>query len=319
LQPARPKSALIVGAFGQDGHYLAQYLIAQGYRVVRLGREHSDGYAGTGGIDILDRAKVEDLVGSLAPAEIYYLAALHHSSEQSTPPLDVLLAASMKVNFEGLLNILQAVAARSPGCRVFFASSALVFGEATSAPQTEDTPMRPTTPYGVSKLAAMGACELYRRHHGTFAVSGIMFNHESPRRSPSFVSRKISIAAARAAKGRVSELRLGALDAELDWSAAEDVVRAAHAMLQTDEAIDCVIASGQLHSVRDFASTAFDFVGLNYEDYVREDDTILHRPATSVPRVGDPSRLRAATGFAPQISFDDMVRSMVKADMEAAA
>jgi GDPmannose 4,6-dehydratase len=319
VQSARPRSALIVGAFGQDGQYLSQYLIEQGYCVMRIGRAHCDGLAGTDGIDILDRAKVGDLIRSFSPAEIYYLAALHHSSEETTPPLDVVLEASMTVNFEGLLNVLQAVMAHSPGCRVFFASSALVFGDASSAPQTEDTPMRPTTPYGVSKLAAMGACELYRRQHGTFAVSGILFNHESPRRSPSFVSRKISIAAAKAAKRQTSELRLGSLDSELDWSAAEDVVRAAHAMLQMDEPIDCVIASGQLHSVREFAQTAFDFVGLNYQDYVREDDKILHRRTAGAPRLGDPSRLRAATGFTPQISFEELVRSMVRADMEALA
>ena len=319
MQQARPKSALIIGAFGQDGHYLSNYLRAQGYSVVRAGRSRIEGHAGVDSFNVLDPTVVARLIGDLLPAEIYYLAAFHHSSEQEPPPLGALLAESMSVHFGGLLNILQGVVTHSPASRVFLASSALVFGDALGASQNEDTPRRPTTPYGVSKVAAMGACELYRRTHGTFAVSGILFNHESPRRGPSFVSRKIAVAAANAAKGQAAKLRLGALDAQVDWSAAEDVVRAAHAMLQMEEAVDYVIASGQLHTVREFARVAFDVVGLDYRDHVSQDDTILHRPATTVPRLGDPSRLREATGFAPQISFEDMVRSMVRAEMESAA
>jgi len=319
VQQTRPKCALIVGAFGQDGHYLSNYLSAQGYSVVRAGRSRIEGHAGADSFDVLDPSVVAELIGDLLPAEIYYLAAFHHSSEQEPPPLDALLAASMSVHFGGLLNILQGVVTRSPASKVFLASSALVFGEALISPQSEETPRLPTTPYGVSKVAAMGACELYRRTHGIFAVSGILFNHESPRRSASFVSRKIAIAAAKAAKGQAAELRLGALDAQLDWSAAEDVVRAAHAMLQMPEPVDCVIASGQLHSVREFARVAFDVVGLDYRDHVTQDDAILHRPVTTVPRLADPSRLRRATGFAPQISFEDMVCSMVRAEMESAA
>jgi len=318
MPPARPKSALIIGAFGQDGHYLSEHLMGQGYEVTRVGRNRTEGRCAAP-IDILDRGQVFSLVDELVPAEIYYLAAFHHSAEDAPPPFEELLATSMRVHVDGLVNVLEAVVNVSPASRVFQASSALVFGEAERAPQNEDTPLQPTTPYGVSKVAAMGACRLYRESHGTFAVSGILFNHESPRRGTRFVSRKIAIAAARAAMGAPADLRLGALEAEVDWSAAEDVMRAAHAMLQMGEPIDCVIASGKLHTVRDFARLAFETVGLDYRDHITQDETILHRRAGDVPRLGDSSRLRKATGFAPSISFDDMVRAMVHAEMESTA
>lgn len=318
MPPARPKSALIIGAFGQDGHYLSEHLAEGGYEVTRVGRDRTEGRS-TAAVDILDRGQVFSLVGDLVPAEIYYLAAFHHSAEDAPPPLDELLSRSMRVHVDGLVNVLEAVVNFSPRSRVFQASSALVFGEAESAPQNEDTPLQPTTPYGVSKVAAMGACRLYREAHGIFAVSGILFNHELPRRGTRFVSRKIAIAAARAAMGAPADLRLGALEAEVDWSAAEDVMRAAHAMLQMGEPVDCVIASGKLHTVRDFVRLAFETVGLDYKDHVTQDETILHRRAADVPRLGDPSRLRKVTGFVPSVSFEDMVRAMVHAEMELAA
>lgn len=316
-RPFSQRSAIVVGAAGQDGTYLGRHLEELGYSVFKVGRSTATIDGNDVPFDILDRDQTRQLVQQVAPDEIYYLAAYHHSAEEQQSCFPEVLRESMTVHFDGVVNVLQAIVDASLPTRLFLASSALVFGDPDHAPQTETTPIRPTTAYGVSKAAAMGACSAYRRQFGVFAAAGIFFNHESPLRTPKFVSKKIAQAAALASRGNTARLRLGALDVHIDWSAAQDAVRAAHAILQIDQAQDFVIASGNTHSVRDFAATAFAAVDLDYGRYVDVDETILQRSVASVPRHGDPSLLRKLTGFRPTISFEAMVRGMVEAELEA--
>jgi len=316
-RPFSQRSAIVAGAAGQDGTYLGRHLEELGYSVVRVGRTTAQVDGKEIPFDILDRDQTRQLVQRAAPDEIYYLAAYHHSAEEQQSSFPDILRESMRVHFDGVVNVLQAIVDGSLPTRVFVASSALVFGDPDHAPQTEATPIRPITAYGVSKAAAMSACSAYRRQFGVFAAAGIFFNHESPLRTPKFVSKKIAQAAALASRGEAALLRLGALDVHIDWSAAQDAVRAAHAILQIEQAQDFVIASGTTHSVRDFAATAFAVVDLDYCRYVEVDETILQRGVASAPRHGDPSLLRKLTGFRPTMSFEAMVRGMVEAELEA--
>lgn len=312
----KARRAIVIGAAGQDGIHLTLHLAGLGYEVLRVTRNsitHVDGE--TQPFDILDSGQSMQLLKSAQPREIYYLAAHHHSAEEAeTNPAEVALR-SMRVHFDGWVNVLESVRSESPTTRAFLASSVLVYGELGESPQSETTPMVPNTPYGISKLAAMGACRTYREQYGVYAACGILFNHDSPLRPASFVSRKIARAAVAASRNAVVHLSLGSLDVELDWSAAADIVRAMHLVLELDDPDDFVIASGELHSVREFAHIAFDQFGLNYEDYVTVDSSILRRPNGSVPRLGDIGRLRRATGYQPQIAFQQLVRDMVSAEL----
>jgi GDPmannose 4,6-dehydratase len=196
--------------------------------------------------------------------------------------------------------------------RLFYASSSLVFGNPDEAPQNENTPRRPVCAYGTTKLAGMNICDIYRREHGMFCCSGILFNHESPYRSPQFVTKKIVSGAVKIHLGLQNELTLGSLAARTDWGAATDYVAAMRAILSLPEPDDFVVATGKLHSVRDFARAAFSALGLEYEQYVREDPALVQRPIRTIPLVGDTSKLTAATGWSPQIGFEAMIQEMVQ-------
>ena len=322
------RCALVLGSGGQDGRILSAQLLAQGMRVVGVDLAAAPRAEGVEpfSIDLSDRALVHALVQREQPAEVYYLAAFHHASEQREQ-VDVghLFRQSFAINVDGLLSTLEALRAHAPQARLFYAASSHVFGAPTASPQNEETELRPQSPYAVSKCAGMGVCRVMREQHHMFAVSGVLYNHESSLRSRDFVSAKIAHAAADVARAlhdglEPPILELASLDSMVDWSAAEDITRAMQAMLRAPAPRDYVVGSGVLHSVRDFCRIAFDELGLPWERYVRvrpvRDGVVAPPNASSRPLlVADASRLGYDTGWVPQVSFDNLCRRLVRENM----
>jgi GDPmannose 4,6-dehydratase len=311
--------AVVVGAAGQDGTLLSSYLLRNGYRVVAVTRQgvcNSDGSVDP--LDLLNKSEVEAFVAKLYPHEIYFLAAHHHSSEEHAGDFGVLLQQSYETHVLRFLSLLEASVKHSPATRLFYAASALVFGHPASHPQDEATPMHPACAYGVTKLSGMGLCEIFRRDRGLFCSAGILFNHESPLRQERFVSSKISKAVVAIKRGIQTELVLGSLDAAIDWSAAEDFVRAMPSVLALDTPEDFVFASGKLHSLQEFCDIAFSAVGLNFRNYVRVAEELIMRKPRATPLHGNPARLMQATGWRPEISFEQLVSGLVQAEMDRA-
>jgi len=301
-----PNRALIVGSGGQDGTLLAQLLASKGYSVAGIGRCD---------LDVLDAKKVIEFTRDLKPEEVYYLAAYHHSSENLPPSSGELFRQSMEVHFLGLVSFLDALVLAAPSSRLFFASSSHIFGAAESGMQTEETRYCPQSEYAITKVAGMRACEHYRRAHGLFASVGILYNHESPLRPAHFISKKIATAAARIARSGGGALELGDLDAQIDWGYAPDYVDAMHRILQLERPSDYIVATGVLHTVRDFADIAFRYVGLDYRNYV----VSKHNPElrNNKKRAGNFAKLNAATGWVPSLSFEEMVMGLVKSEVDA--
>jgi GDPmannose 4,6-dehydratase len=315
------RRALITGVNGQDGSYLAELLLERGYEVIGLVREDAGNRLGR--IQHL-RSQLEIVQGSLLddallrrvleqhrPNEIYNVAARASSSQLLTDP-------TLTAEYNGLavVRLLEAIRAVDPSIRFCQASSSEMFGTATESPQSELTPFRPSNPYGVAKLFAHGMVGTYRENFGVFGCSAILFNHESPRRGPEFVTRKISMGVARIRAGLARSLPLGDLDVTRDWGFAGDYVRAMWQMLQADRADDYVLATGVSHSVREFCELAFAHIGLDYRAYVQTDPRSQRAPE-SMPRVGDASKARQVLGWRPSLSFEQLVRTMVDADIVA--
>lgn len=278
---------------------------------------HADGVIEP--LDLLDKAEVEAFVAKVSPKEIYFLAAHHHSSDEDTGVLSELLQKSYETHCQRLLTLLEACVRHSPLTRIFYASSALVFGHPDHAPQDEETPMHPVCAYGITKLFGMGLCEIFRRDRALFCSAGILFNHESKLRHPKFVSKKISSAVAAIKRGTQTELVLGSLDSEVDWSAAEDFVEAMRMTLALDVPEDFVFASGKLGSLRDFCDIAFSSVGLDYRNHVRVEQALIVRQPRVIPLHGNPAKLMRLTGWRPRIGFEEMVSSLVRAEMDRIA
>jgi len=243
--------------------------------------------------------------------ECYHLAAQSFVAESFADGF-----STMNTNINGTHYMLAALRELQPGCRFYFAGSSEMFGKVREAPQNEETSFHPRSPYGISKVAGFDLTRNYREAYGMYCVSGILFNHESPRRGFEFVTRKITSTVARIKLGLASELRLGNLEAQRDWGHATDYVRAMHLMLQQPAPDDYVIATGKTHSVRDFCASAFQLVGLDWEKHVVVDDK-FYRPAEVDLLVGDSSKARQALGWKPTYCFDELVRDMVNADLEA--
>lgn len=298
---------LIVGSAGQDGTLLGQLLRARGDTVTGLRR---------GDLDIADPVAVASFVGDTRPTAVYFLATHHHSSEDVIEDEGELFHASTRINLTAPVNFLAAVAAQRPSARFFYAASSLVFGATDGAAQDEETPLRPDTAYGITKLAGMLACRRYREAHGLHASTGILFNHESPLRPTRFLSRKIAVAVASIARTGTGELVLGDLDAQVDWGYAPDYVDAMVRIAELDRADDFVVATGAAHAVREFAEIAFRVVGLDYRAHVREAPGVLRRRLP--PRIGNPAKLIAATGWRPSLDFTQMVERLVHAELERA-
>jgi GDPmannose 4,6-dehydratase len=314
-------TALITGITGQDGSYLAEFLLSRGYRVVGLVRPDSPANYGRLAacrhqIDIvvgslLDQPRLQSLVEECRPTEIYNFAARASSSQLFSEPL-------LTGDYNGLavVRLLESIRLVDPSIRFCQASSSEMFGNSRESPQGETTPFRPRNPYGIAKLFAHGMVGSYRTNHNLFACSSILFNHESPRRGREFVTRKISMAAARIAAGLDSQLHLGSLDATRDWGYAADYVIAMWRMLQAAEPEDYVLATGISHSVEEFCEIAFRHVGLNFRNHVVQSPGAI-RPPELTPLVGDSRRAQKQLEWSHTVSFDELVRMMVDADVRA--
>jgi len=313
-------TALITGITGQDGSYLAELLLAKGYRVVGVIRRSSTTpFERIGHIaeriefvsaDLLDQHSLVDAMRDAQPDEIYNLAAQSFVQTSWTQPV-----LTGEFTALGVTRVLEAMKKAAPDARFYQASSSEQFGKVVETPQRESTPFYPRSPYGVAKVYGHWITVNYRESFGLYAVSGILFNHESERRGLEFVTRKISDAVARISCGLQKELRLGNLDARRDWGFAGDYVDAMWRMLQQPEPDDYVIGTGVTWSVRDFCEAAFNVVGLDYREHVVQDERFF-RPAEVDLLVADPSKARERLGWAPQVSFEQLVQRMVEADLD---
>ena len=313
-------TALITGITGQDGSYLAELLLAKGYRVVGVVRRSSTTpYERIAHLvdrlelvsaDLLDQTSLTDAVHDTQPDEIYNLAA--QSFVQTSWSQPVLTGEFTAL---GVTRILEAMKKAAPKARFYQASSSEMFGKVVEVPQRESTSFYPRSPYGVAKVYGHWITVNYRESYEMFAVSGILFNHESPRRGLEFVTRKVTDAAARIKLGLAREVRLGNLDSRRDWGFAGDYVDAMWRMLQQDEPRDFVIGTGQTWSVRDLCQLAFDAVGLDYREFVVQDERFF-RPAEVDLLVADPTRAREQLGWTPHVSFAELISMMVDADLQ---
>lgn len=315
------RRALVTGINGQDGSYLAELLLERGYEVIGLVREDAGDRLGRiqhirSQLEVIEGSLLDDallrrVLAGCRPHEIYNFAARASSSQLLTDP-------TLTAEYNGLavVRLLEAIRAVDPGIRFCQASSSEMFGTATQSPQNELTPFRPRNPYGVAKLFAHGMVGTYRENFGVFGCSAILFNHESPRRGPEFVTRKITMGVARIRTGLTRSLPLGDLDVTRDWGFAGDYVRAMWQMLQAEVADDYVVATGVSHSVREFCDLAFGYVGLDYRAYVQTDPGARRAPE-SMPFVGDAGKARRELGWQPSMSFERLVRTMVDADIVA--
>ena len=319
--------ALITGISGQDGSYLAELLLSKGYEVHGIVRRVAieDPEHRLGRIQhLLDRlvlhagslesyASMHSVVRQSQPNECYHLAAQSFVSYSFEDEF-----STLNTNINGTHYLLSALKSEAPDCRFYFAASSEMFGHAEETPQNERTRFHPRSAYGISKVAGYELTRNYREAHHLHASSGILFNHESPRRGFEFVSRKITSAIARIAAGRGGKVRLGNLEARRDWGYAPEYVEAMWMMLQRPEPDDYVVATGETHSVREFAELAFSRAGLDWHDYV-EIDPVLYRPAEVELLLGDAAKARATLGWSPGTSFEGLVCCMVDADMALAA
>src|SRR5436309_68712 len=320
------KKALITGITGQDGSYLAEHLLDLGYEVHgivrRVALEQPERRLSRIA-HLQDRIKLHS--GSLESyPSIFHVISRHDFDECYHLAAQSFVAESfadgfstMSVNVDGTHYVLAALRELRPQCRFYFAGSSEMFGRVRETPQRESTPFHPRSPYGISKVAGFHLTMNYREAYGMYCVSGILFNHEGPRRGFEFVTRKISSTVAQIKMGLATELRLGNLEARRDWGHAKDYTRAMHLMMQQPEPDDYVVATGESHTVREFCERAFDHAGLDYKKYVIEDDR-FYRPAEVDQLVGNSSKIRAL-GWKPEYNFDELIKEMVESDLDTAA
>jgi GDPmannose 4,6-dehydratase len=314
------KTALITGITGQDGSYLAELLLEKEYRVVGMTRRTStDVHERIGHLgdrieivsgDLLDQSSMTQIVADILPDEIYNLAAQSFVPTSWAQPV-----LTGEFTALGVTRVLEAIRSVDKRIRFYQASSSEMFGKVHAVPQREDTPFYPRSPYGVAKVYGHWITVNYRESYDMFATSGILFNHESPRRGKEFVTRKITDGVARIKLGITHELRLGNLDSQRDWGFAGDYVRAMWLMLQQEHADDYVVATGRTHAVREFVRLAFSAVDLDWEPHTVVDPR-FYRPAEVDLLVGDPSKARRVLGWEPEVSFEELVQRMVAADMD---
>jgi GDPmannose 4,6-dehydratase len=312
-------TALITGITGQDGSYLAELLLEKGYRVVGTVRRssttpyeriaHLVDRVELASADLLDQTSLTDVVGEFAPDEIYNLAAQSFVQASWTQPV-----LTGEFTALGVTRMLEAMKKAAPKARFYQASSSEMFGKVVESPQRENTPFYPRSPYGVAKVYGHWITVNYRESFGLYAVSGILFNHESPRRGLEFVTRKVTDAAARIKLGKATDVTLGNLDSRRDWGFAGDYVDAMWRMLQPEDPDDYVVGTGHTWSVRQLCDAAFSYLGLDYRDYVKQDQKYM-RPAEVDLLVADPTKARTVLGWEPRVSFEELVRMMVDADV----
>lgn len=313
------KRAFITGISGQDGIYLAELLLSKGYEVYgllrrtsqpieeRLGHLTNLVHAEHG--DLTDSLSLRRILEKVQPDEVYNLAAQSHVGWSFQTP-----ESTFDITGAGVIRLLEAIRQTSPHSKFYQASTSELFGQTLEIPQKETTPFHPRSPYGVAKIAAYWATVNYREGYNIFASNGILFNHESERRGEEFVTRKISIAAAKISLGLQDKVHLGNLDAKRDWGYAPEYVDAMWRMLQQDKPDDYIIATGETHTVREFCDHAFRFVNKNYEDHVVVDPA-FYRPAEVHLLIGDPSKAKKELGWEPKVTFEELVQRMVEADI----
>jgi len=317
------KTAVITGVTGQDGSYLAELLLDKGYEVIGVVRRTShDSYERIGHLldrvhivaaDLLDQHSLTMVIRDAKPDEVYNLAAQSFVPTSWNQPV-----LTGEFTALGVTRLLEAIRLAHPEARFYQASSSEMFGKAVETPQRETTPFYPRSPYGVAKVYGHWITVNYRESYRMYAVSGILFNHESPRRGLEFVTRKVSDAVARIKLGKANELRLGNLDSGRDWGFAGDYVEAMWRMLQQREPKDYVVGTGTMHTVRDLCAAAFGHLGLDWKKYVKIDPRFV-RPAEVDTLLADASQAKRELGWAPQVSFEQLVKVMVDADLERLA
>ena len=294
---------IIFGSNGQDGRCLSELLLARGDEVIGISR--------ASGIDLLNQESVANLIKATKPDEIYYLAAFHHSSEQKTESEVSLWNQSIQTHLTAPSILLECVRLHSPQTRIFYASSSLVFGVGNGV-LAESSPFSPDSPYAITKAAGMAMCQYYREKHQVFVSVGILFNHESEFRATKFLSKKIASTIAAIQKGTATRLELGNLSAQVDWGYARDYVEAMTRILKLPTPENFVISSGKLHSVKQFVEIAFKMAGMESQQYVVENASLLHRNIP--PRFGDYSKLHTMTGWTPTTSFDKLIQILLKSE-----
>ena len=313
-------TAIITGITGQDGSYLAELLLSKGYRVIGMIRrssvvtferiEHIQDLVEIIQGDLHDQSSLMDLMETYKPDEVYNLAAQSFVPTSWNQPV-----LTGEVTALGVTRMLEAIRLLSPKTRFYQASSSEMFGKVREVPQRETTPFYPRSPYGVAKVYGHWITVNYRESYDLFAVSGILFNHESPRRGTEFVTRKITNGAVRIKLGLANELRLGNLDAQRDWGFAGDYVEAMWRMIQNDHPEDFVVGTGATHTVREFCEKAFSYLGLDYMDHVVQDQR-FYRPAEVDLLIADASKVRQKLGWEPKVDFDGLAQMMVDSDLK---
>jgi len=315
------KTALVTGITGQDGSYLAEFLLGKGYRVVGMVRrsstinfdriKHIQNDVELAQGDLLDQMSLVDILREYKPDEVYNLAAQSFVPTSFKQPV-----LTGEFTALGVTRMLDAIRMTEPGIRFYQASSSEMFGKVVEVPQRESTPFYPRSPYGVAKLYGHWITINYRESYNLFACSGILFNHESPRRGLEFVTHKVTHAVAKIKLGKAQELRLGNLDSRRDWGYAGDYVQAMWLMLQQDKPDDYVVATGETHAVQELCEVAFSCVGLNWQDYVVQDPKFF-RPAEVDLLVGDATKASSILGWEPSVTFKGLVEMMVSEDIRA--
>lgn len=306
------KTAFIVGGAGQDGSYLSKLLVRKGYTVIGIDIKSTKVYGGKKlkQVNINNFREVKALTQKFKPHEIYYLAAFHHSSEEKPISTKELFKKSYDVNVFGFINFLEAVRLFSPSTKVFYASSCLIFGESLNPTQNENTPFIPNNIYAVTKADGLLIGRLYRKDFGLFVSTGILYNHESVLRPKKFLSMKIVNAVKNIKQGNQKELVVGNLSAEVDWGYAPDFVEAMWLILQHHIPDEYIVATGIKHSVKEFVKLAFLEAGLDWRKYVKENSNVLTRNRKTL--VGDYSKIKNELGWRPKVSFEEMVKLLIK-------
>lgn len=307
------KKAIIIGVNGQDGRLLFDLLARLNYQIIGLDKNSlkTEGIAWKKKIDINKKEQVEEIIKKIKPEEIYHLAAFHQSSQDKALSVAEELAGSYQINTFSLLNFLEAIRLYSPQSKIFFAGSSLMFGACKTKYQTENTPYKPDSVYGLTKSAGAALCRMYREKYKIFAAVGIMYNHESEYRSDNFISMKIIKGARDIASGKQKNLVIGDLYAAVDWGYAPDYVAAMHKILNLKKADDFIVASGQAHSVLHLVKIAFGHYGLDYRKYIKEDERLLTRKRATL--IGNAQKLKMATGWKPSVNFEQMIKKIITA------
>lgn len=308
------KRAVVVGSSGQDGRLVFDARSAEcavlGLDVGIVRHHLLAGVAPSRPLDLLDAGEVRGLVETIAPNEVYYLAARHHSSEERVDEATE-LQACVDVHVVGLAHVLEALRISAPRCRLFYAGSSQMFGQSPFLRQDERTPFAPRNSYAITKVAGAHICAAYRERHGMHVSVGILYNHESPLRGPHFVTQRIARGARRAVRDRAFKLKLGSLSAVVDWGYAPDYVDAMIRIVGDPSPDDYVVATGQGHTVRDFVDVAFGHLGLDWRDHIEEDPSLV-APTKGI-LVGDATKLRERTGWRPSLTFEELVKRLVDA------